>query len=152
MVKTRQYLGTLAFGLALALATVISVHVSRAQEAGTAHMEKVKITQGDYVTMDVSLDKASNFGGSIGVTAMPDGAVNGGISLGCGLGKEQTRCTAGGRLPLDAKLGKWTISEITFAPVAGGAKVLAKHGDSSFEVVPHAPIVLPDSATVADIK
>jgi uncharacterized protein YodC (DUF2158 family) len=125
---------------------------TRGQASTTTRMLNAKIPQGDNISMDLTLDKAPNVGGSIGVTAFPEGAVNGGISMGCNIASGSAKCTAGVSVPLDAKLGKWVISEITFQPYAGTAKTLAKHGDTSFEVVAHGELILPDGATVSDIK
>jgi hypothetical protein len=135
-----------------AILVAIPVHTTRGQAVVTTHVEKARVTQGDTMSMDVVLDKGSNLGGSVSVTAFPDGAVNGGISLNCGLGPDHTQCKATTLMPLEAKLGKWVISEIAFTPGGGAAKSLGKHRDSSFEVVAHGDIVLPDSATVSDIK
>jgi hypothetical protein len=115
-------------------------------------MEKAKVTQGDNVFMDVALDKPSNLAGVIYVRVIPDGTPSAAIDLGCGLEAKRTQCTASQRMPLESKLGKWVVSQITFTPVSGEPKRLTEHGDLSFEVVPHAAIVLPDSATVSDIK
>lgn len=135
-----------------ALLTGISSHTTRGQASTTTRMMNAKIPQGDNVSMDLTLDKAPNVAGSVGVTAFPEGAVNGGISMGCNVVPGHTQCTAGTTLPFDAKLGKWVISGITFTPFAGTAKTLAKHGDTSFEVVAHGDLILPDGATVTDIK
>jgi hypothetical protein len=111
--------------IAASILTWVAVYTTRAQAVGTAQM----------------------------ATANADGIPNEGISLSCGLEPAQTKCKAVARMPLDAKVGKWTISEMTFSPIAGGVpKRLSKHGDSSFEVVAHGGIVLPDSATVSDIR
>jgi hypothetical protein len=115
-------------------------------------MEKAKVIQGDNIFMDVTLDKAPNRDGVIYVRVIPDGTPGGAFDLSCGLGASQTKCEASARMALDAKLGKWIISQITFTPVSGEPKRLMEHGDSSFEVVAHGDIVLPDSATVSDIK
>ena len=139
------------FGLAI-LVTGIPARATPRQEAGTAHMEKAKISQGDNIFLDVAVDKASNFAGIIYVRVNPDGIPNDRIDLGCRLAASQTHCTANGTIPLDAKLGKWVISQITFTPDTGEPKRLMEHGDSSFEVVAHGDIVLPNSATVSDIK
>ncbi|MGD0404604.1 MAG: hypothetical protein ABSB66_15575 [Candidatus Acidiferrales bacterium] len=136
----------------VAFLTAIPVHTTPGQAVGTAHMQKAKVTQGDNISMDVTLDKPSNLAGSIGVKVSPDGSPNGNFTLGCGLEAGGTKCTASNRMPLDAKLGKWVISEITFAPISGSSKLLSEHGESSFEVVAHGAIILPDSATVSDIK
>jgi len=141
----------LLFALGIFL-TGIYGHAARGQTAGTAHIEKGKITQGDSMSMDVTLDKGSNLAGNVYVVAFPDGATNEGVTLSCGLNPTQTSCTATTRMPLEAKLGKWVISKISFAPISGDAKVLSQHGESSFEVVAHGPVVLPDGATVSDIK
>jgi hypothetical protein len=131
----------------------IAIHTTRGQASGTTHMEKTRVMQGEYPTMDVVLDKASNRPGSVSVTALPEGMTNGGVTFSCGLPVSQTQCKASTSMPLDAKIGKWNIDTITFTPApSGSVKVLGKHGESSFEVVAHDEIVLPDSATVSDIK
>jgi hypothetical protein len=146
---------TMPFLMFIALATVltgIASHTARGQEAGTAHMEKAKVTQGDNIFMDVALDKAPNRDGVIYVRVIPDGVSNAPLDLTCGLGASQTKCQASARMPLDARLGKWIISQISFMPISGEPKKLMEHGDSSFEVVAHGDIILPDSATISDIK
>jgi hypothetical protein len=134
------------------LITGIPAHTTRGQTSTMTRMLNAKIPQGDNVSMDLTLDKAPNVAGSVGVTAFPEGAVNGGLSMGCNVVPGHTQCRAATTLPFDAKLGKWVISEITFTPFAGTAKTLAKHGDTSFEVVAHGELVLPDGTTVSDIK
>jgi len=130
----------------------IGAHGTRGQAAGAVRMENAKVTQGENMTMEVTLDQAPSLSGSVYVTALPDGATNGGITLNCVIGSSQKACLVGTRVPLDAKLGRWTVSEIGFVPLAGAPKALSKHGDSSFEVIAHGPIVLPDSATVSNIQ
>lgn len=146
-------IATLILEFAIAIFVIgIPAHPARRQTSSTAHMGTTKVTQGDNVSITLVLDKASNLAGSIGVTTMPEGVVNGGLSLGCNVNPGQTQCTATSTMALDAKLGKWVVSGITFTPFAGQAKALAKHGDSLFEVVAHGEVILPDSATVSDIK
>jgi hypothetical protein len=138
------------FGILL---TVVPAHTARGQANGTTHMENPKVKQGDYPTMDIVLDKASNLPGSVSVTAFPEGMTNGGVTFSCGLQASQSQCKAVTSMPLDAKIGKWNIDAITFAPSpSGSVKVLAKHGESSFEVIAHGEVILPDGATVSDIK
>lgn len=127
-------------------------HTARGQAAATAHMGNAKITQGDNMSVDVALDQGSNLDGSVDVEALPEGSTSNGVDLSCGIEAAQTKCQASARMPLDAKLGRWVISRIRFTPVSGQPKVLAEHGDVSFEVVPHGGIVLPDSATISNIK
>ena len=112
-----------------------------------------KVSQGSNVSMDVVVDKAANLNANIYVEAVPEGAAGGGITLSSGLPEGQTKCTASGGLPIDAKVGKWVITKILLRPLPGGEdKELSKHGDSSFEVVARGKIILPDSATISDIK
>jgi hypothetical protein len=144
---------SLVLATGISILSAVAVYTARGQAVGTAQMENGRVTQGDNMSVDVVLDKGSSIAGGIAVTAIPEGFPNERISLSCGLEPTQTECKATGRMPLDAKVGKWTISEIAFSPTAGGApKRLSKHGDSSFEVVAHGRIVLPDSATVSDVK
>jgi hypothetical protein len=135
-----------------AVILVLFAHVVRGQISGTAQMTNSKVTQGDNMAMKVLLDRASNRDGSIGVTVFPEGATNGGLGLSCGLASGQDSCQATARMPLDAKLGRWVVAEIAFTPVSGQEKTLLKHGDLSFQVVAHGEIVLPESATISDIK
>lgn len=131
---------------------VSSGHLTRAQAIGTAQMANAKVTQGDNVTMDVTLDKASNLAGSIVVSALPEARPTGGVNLSCNLEAGQNACTATARMPLDAASGKWNISRITFTPVSGQEKVLSENGHPSFEVVAHGQVVLPGSAAISNIK
>ena len=111
----RKYAATFVFGLAVGiLFTVMPARTTQGQEAGTTHMAKAKVIQGDNIFMDVALDKAPNRDGVIYVRVIPDGTPGGAIDLSCGLGASQTKCEASARMPLDAKLGKWIISQITF--------------------------------------
>jgi hypothetical protein len=130
----------------------VSLRATHGQSAGTARVMAGKVVQGQILYMDVELDKASNLSGEINVAVSSDAPPNVRLNLSCGLNEEQTKCQATVRVPLDVQVGKWAISEITFIPLGGVPKVLAKHGDSSFEVVPHGVIVLPDSATISDVK
>lgn len=141
--------------LVVAVAVIVNGtvgHTARGQAAATAHMGNPKITQGDNMSVDVTLDQGSNLDGSVYVQAFPDGSTDNAVGLSCGVEASQTKCQAGARMPLDAKLGKWVIAKITFTPLSGQPKVLTEHGDVSFEVVPHSGIVLPDSATISNIK
>lgn len=130
----------------------IGAHTTSGQAAAAVRMENAKVTQGENMTMDVTVDPAPNLSGSIYVRVLPDGATNGGITLNCGVGSSQRSCTVGARMPLDAKVGRWVVSEIGFVPLAGAPKPLRQHGDSSFEVIEHGPIVLPDSGTISNIQ
>jgi hypothetical protein len=145
----RKFIAGAALGI---LAVVLVAHMTRGQAAGTTQVRNAQVTQGDNVTMDVSIDTAANLYGTVTVKVSPEGMTNGGVTPQCGLDSGKTTCTASTRVPLDAKLGKWVITEITFIPLAGEAKMLSKHGDFSFQVVAHGNIVLPDSATISNIK
>jgi len=139
-------------GLALgAVIFAIAVRLSGGQ-AATANFKAREIRQGDNIDMDVSVDRAPSVDGTIYVHVGPEGGADQ-LTLSCGLNKESTRCQASNRVPLDAKLGNWTIIRISFQPLASSPeKDLAKNGDLSFQVVPHGSVTLPDSATVSDIK
>jgi hypothetical protein len=140
-------------GAALGILLVgLATDMTHGQAAGTTQVRNAEVTQGDVVTMDVTVDKAANIEGTVYVIAFPDGMTNGGVTAQCTLATGKTTCTPRERVPLDAKLGKWVITEITFQPLAGEKRVLSKHGDSSFQVVAHGKIVLPDSATISNIK
>jgi len=137
-------LGALVFG--------IVVHVSRGQ-AATANVKAKEIRQGDIINVDVSVDRAPSLDGRLFVHVGPDGgeAI---LTLVCNLSKDATKCQTGDRMPLDAKLGKWTIGKIGFQASAPSSEkmLILKNGDLSFQVVPHGEVVLPNSATVSDIK
>ena len=136
-------LGALIFG--------IVVHIGRAQMA-TTNIKVKEIRQGDIINMEVSVDRAPNLDGTLNVRVGPDGE-NDQLTLRCGLSKDATKCQVGDRMPLDAKVGKWTIRKISFQTLAPAPeKELAKNGDMSFQVVSHGDVILPNSATVSDIK
>jgi hypothetical protein len=129
----------------------LGVRISRGQGASTVQMAHKEIRQGDVLNLDVTVDKAPNLSGTIQVVAISNGA--GDLGMTCHLEPAQTKCETGQRIPLDEKLGDWTVSKITFMPLGGPpAKELTVHGDLSFRVIAHGDIVLPDSATVSDIK
>jgi hypothetical protein len=137
-------LGVMMFG--------IVVHVSRGQVA-TAQIKKEDVQQGDTFFLDISLDRASNFDGSLTVFTSPeDGASS--FELSCGLAKDQKNCRVSNRVPLNAKLGKWDVKRIMFRTGAqpNSDQELAKKGDLSFRVVTHAEAVYPTSATVSDVQ
>jgi len=142
------------FVLGVVLSTLIfaiAVRISGGQIA-TANFKAKEIRQGDNIDMDISVDRAPSVDGTIYVHVGPDGDTDE-LILNCGLGKDATKCQASGRVPVDAKLGKWTIRKISFQTLAPAPeKELAKNGDLSFQVVPHGILTLPDSATVSDIK
>jgi len=130
----------------------IVVHVSRGQVA-TAEVKNKGIKQGDQTTMVVSLDRASNIEGTLKVYALSQDGV-GQFELACGLPKGASVCTASNRLPLDAKVGKWSIKKVTFQGVfpTNPEKELTTTGETSFDVAPLGEIVYPHSAAVSDIK
>lgn len=140
-------------GITLAAFLVaLPAFMARGQSNGTAQMSTAKVAQGKQVSMDVTVDKAANVGARIYVDVSPEGSQNQ-FQLWCQLPAGQVKCSAANTLPVDAKLGKWVISAITFAPDQGGGQtLLSKHGNLSFEVVAGEKIVSPDSATVSDIK
>jgi hypothetical protein len=126
-------------------------HISRGQSAST-NVKNGEIKQGDILNMDVTVEKAPSVDGRIFVDVGPDAGASP-VTLLCNLNRDSTKCQAGERLPLDAKVGKWVVMKISFQPLASSpAKELNKHGESSFQVVPRRDIILPDSATISDIK
>jgi len=136
-------LGAVIFG--------IVVHVSRGQVA-TTNVKAKEIRQGDIVDMDVSVDRAPSLDGRLFVRVGPDGGGDQ-LTLNCNLSKDATKCQVGDRMPLDAKLGEWTIKKISFQALASSPeKELMKNGDLSFQVVPRGEVILPTSAAVSDIK
>ncbi len=141
-------------GIALgAFLVAVPTYMTRGQAKNEMTQVKTpKVEQGKLLSMDVSVDKAANVDADVYVDATPEGPPSE-VQLNCHLSEGQTKCTAARNLAVDAKLGRWVISRITFAPVGGGGQVqLAKHGDTSFEVVPGVKIVSPDSATISGIK
>jgi hypothetical protein len=137
------FVGALIFG--------IVVHISRGQTA-TANIKAKEIRQGDVLDVDVSVDRAPNLNGTLYITVAPDGGGDQ-FPLTCGLEKDATKCSGNSRMPLEAKLGKWTITKISFqASAPSSEKELKRNGVLSFQVVPHGELILPDRATVSDIK
>lgn len=139
-------------GLALGILVVgLGVRFSRGQESETTRMAG-KVMQGGIINMDVTVNRAPSLDGRIYVRVGPEGG-NDELTLPCNLNTGATMCQAGERMPLDAKLGKWTIRKITFQPLASSPeKELTKGGDLSFQVIPHGEVVFPNSATVSGIK
>lgn len=136
-------LGALIFG--------VVVHVSRGQVA-TANLQVQKIRQGDVINMGVSVDRPPNLDGRLFVRVGPDGG-DAQVTLDCNLNKDATKCQVGNRMPLDAKPGKWTIKNITFQTLAPSPeKTLTSNGDLSFQVISRDDVILPNSATISDIK
>ena len=144
----RKFVSGIILGAAV---FAIVANVSRGQVA-TAEVKTKEIRQGDTLSMDVSVDRAPNLDGRILVRISPDG---GGlqIEMNCTLNRDETKCQTGTRLPLDAKLGKWVIKAISFQSFAQAPeKELAKSGSLFFQVTQHQEIILPNKATVSDLK
>jgi hypothetical protein len=139
-------------GLGLAvLMFALLAHISRGQSAST-NLKSIEIKQGDILNLDVTVEKAPNVDGRIFVDAGPDGGPAE-ITLRCNLDRDSTKCQAGERLPLDAKVGKWVVTKISFQPLAPAPpKELTKHGELSFQVFARRDVFLPESATISDIK
>lgn len=130
----------------------IVAHMSRWKV--TAAEVKVKdVRQGDDFWMDVSVDKAPNFDGTLNIWVTPDGGGTQ-IKLSGNLNKDMLTCQPHTRMPLDAKLGKWTINKITFQTFVQPQieRELMKSGVTSFQVIQHVEVILPGSATVSDIQ
>ena len=130
-------------GIALgAFLVALPAYMTRGQAGNeTTQVKTAKVEQGNLLTMDVTVDKAANVGATIYVDVTPEGPSSE-VQLSCLLPKGQTKCSAARNLDVDAKLGKWVISRIMFAPDPGGGQTqLSKHGDTSFEVVPGEKIV-----------
>jgi hypothetical protein len=142
----------LIYGLVFGAAIFgIATHISQGQVA-TAEVKTKEIRQGDTLSMDVSVDRAPNLDGRIVVRISPDG---GGlqIEMNCTLNRGETKCQTGTRLPLDAKLGKWMITAISFQSFAQApVRELVKGGSLFFQVTQHQEIILPNNATVSDLK
>jgi hypothetical protein len=129
------------------------VHAVRGQSAATAQMANHKVEQGKSVNIELELNKSSNVDAWIFIMVAPEGLPNQIMQVRAFLPAGQTKCTGTNPLPVDAKLGKWMVSSITFAPQAGGGqKELNKNGALSFDVIPGSNVVDPEKVTVLDIK
>lgn len=145
----RKFVAGIAVGV---LVVGLGVRFSRGQETETTRMAASKVIQGGIINMDVTVNRAPSLDGTIYVHIGPEGGTDQ-LTLRCNLNTGATTCQSGERMPLDAKLGKWTIRKITFQPLAPSPeKELTKSGDLSFQVIPHGEVVFPDSATVSGIK
>ncbi|MFZ0638174.1 MAG: hypothetical protein WA020_13910 [Candidatus Acidiferrales bacterium] len=145
----RKFVAGMAVGI---LVIGLGVRFSGGQESETTRMSAGNVMQGGIVNMDVTVNRAPSLDGRIYVRVGPEGG-NDQLTLLCNLNTGAAMCEAGERMPLDAKLGKWTIRKITFQPLASSPeKELTTSGDVSFQVTPHGEVVLPDSATVSEIK
>jgi hypothetical protein len=132
-------LGVVLFG--------IVVHTSKGQSA-TAQMKTKEVRQGDNLYMDISVDRAPNFYGTIKVyVAQVESESK--IQLNCSLGKDKTTCQAGTTLPPDTKLGKWTVKKIAFqSGLETSEEELKLNDEVSFHVVAHGEVINPRSATI----
>jgi hypothetical protein len=143
-------------GIALgALMVTLPVYMARGQANGTTQVKTAKVAQGKQVSMDLTVDKAANIDANIYLDVSFETSpsepqlpqLTGRLPMG------QTKCTVAANVPVDAKIGRWAISRIMFAPLQGGGQTqLTKHGDLSFEVVAGEKIISPDSATISDIR
>jgi hypothetical protein len=102
------------------------VRVSRGQVATTSIKPK-EIRQGDILNMNVFVDRAPNRDGSLTAYVGPIGGTDQ-LPVSCQFGKGSTECQVGTVVPLDAKLGKWTVKRIVFQASGGSERNLAKKG------------------------
>ena len=145
----KKFCAGVAFG---ALILGLGVGISRGQESTSLQMAQKQIKQGSILNLAVTLDKAPNLDGYVTVVAAPDSGA-GQLEMKCNLSAGQTGCEMGPRISLDEKLGRWKVAKVAFTPSAGGqGKELARHGDMSFQVVAHGEVILPDAATISDIR
>jgi len=130
----------------------IVAHVCRGQVT-TAEVKVKDVRQGDDFWMDVSVDKTPNVDGTLNVWVSPDGGGTQ-IELSGNLIKGMKTCQPHNRMPLDAKLGKWTINKITFRMFVQpqAEKEITKSGIMSFQVIEHGEVIRPGSATISDIR
>ncbi|MGB7731840.1 MAG: hypothetical protein WBL50_27740 [Candidatus Acidiferrum sp.] len=144
-----------AIGVVLGLAVFgIVAHVSRGQQAATAEIKATKIRQDDLVSMDVLVDKAPNFYGTVRVYVGPTDSADSKATLICGLEMDKKTCHASGTLPEDGQTGKWAVEKITFESGLrpGFEQELKKNDNVYFEVIPHVDIVYPQSATITNVQ
>ena len=139
--------------LAVALCIVLigfAIRSSRGQQEATSQMPS-RVVQGGKIGALLSVDKAPNVGGALAAHATYRGNQQITIDMNCSLSKGETSCHSSAWVPVNAPVGEWTISSITFQPYSSSGVELTKHGDLSFRVDP-AQIELPSSATVSEIK
>jgi hypothetical protein len=145
-----DFLAGVAFGV---LVLGLGVRIIRGQESTALQMARKEIKQGSLLTLDVTVDKAPNVNGTVFFIANPENST-GEIGSNCPVPAGQTKCQMSVAIPLDEQLGEWVISRVTFAPSAGGQKPkeLVKRGDLAFQIIAHGDIVVPDGATVSEIR
>ena len=133
-------LGAVLFG--------IVVHTSKGQSA-TAQMKTKEIRQGGDLVMDISVDRAPNFYGTVTIYVGQADSAESSIHLNCSLGKDKSTCQAGTTLAPDTKLGKWTLKKITFkSGLETSEEALKMNDEVSFQVVAHGEVINPRSATI----
>jgi hypothetical protein len=133
-------LGVILFG--------IVAHTSKGQSA-TAQMKTKEVRQGDNLFIDVSVDRAPNFYGTVTLYVGQADSAESSIHLNCSLGKDKSTCQAGTTLAPDTKLGKWTVKKITFkSGLETSEEALKMNDEVSFHVVAHGEVINPRSATI----
>jgi hypothetical protein len=145
-VAIRVVLGLAVFG--------IVAHVRRGQKSASAEMKATKIRQDDLVSMDVLVDKAPNFYGTVRVYVGPTDSADGKATLICGLEMDKKTCHASGTLPEDGQTGKWAVERSRSSQACDqvSSKELKKNDNVAFEVIPHVDIVYPQSATITNVQ
>lgn len=120
------------------------IAVSAQQQAKVEMAARVK--QGDSVTFRITTNQPASVPTDIAVRGV-DGAGDP-INFSEDILNDKLAVLSY-RVPLNAPTGTWKILKVQASPVGGGAVTdLLTHGDLSFQVVPHDPVVLPSSAAV----
>lgn len=124
----------LAFTIAVLFACGLAV---AAKQSATAQIGKDAIRQGSHIEVTVTLDKASNTAGRVYAELAADGDKSSATGVQNATSKGQTTVTLVGTIPLEAKLGKWSITKMQYLPEAAQTgHDLSLSGDLSFQVVP----------------
>jgi hypothetical protein len=120
------------------------------QQKAEMQIASDKIKQGSQVTFQVTLDRASNVDGGVFITIVPEGGVSGySLEFNRGMSAKEAKTTISAQLPFDAKIGEWTVTQVSFHP-SGGLPIqqLTKSGELSFEVIEHGPLAFPTGASI----
>ena len=107
-----------------------------------------EVRQGEVIPFSITVKPAPNVSGSLSISMKSDTSemlTNGGVSIGA---NQTSIDSLNVTIPIDATIGKWTVTQVIFNPGPGGkAKNLNLEDMPSF-VVTERKTVEPDSAMV----
>ncbi len=117
------------------------------QEAASLQIGTPSIRQAEHVSFLVDLDEAPSVDGGTTIKFAPNGDLTKQIIVSTGISAGAKRAEPSTTIPLDAPIGTWKVTEISFQ-ANGVVQHLTISGKRSFKVSKHEPLILPHSAVV----